>query len=133
MMPVKKTQKVFVMMIYNEQVTSYELWVNILTSYIYCTSYELRFIFTAQVTNYFLHTSYEFLFIAWVSSCCTYELWVTVYSISYELLLLHKIRLIVCCASYELLFIAQVTSYILTMSYNKNRDDDEAAYDNKVW
>ena len=49
----------------------------------------------------------------------------------YELLLLHELRVIVYCTSYELLFIARVTSYILTMSYNKDRDD-EAVYDNKV-
>ena len=67
---------------------------------------------------------------------------------SYELLLLHELRVIVYCTSYELLFtarvtsyflhtsyelpfIAGVTSYIFTMSYNKYKDD-EAVYDNKV-
>ena len=67
---------------------------------------------------------------------------------SYELLLLHELRVIVYCksyellftargmtyflhTSYELLFIARVTSYILTMSYNKDRDG-EVIYDNKV-
>ena len=49
-----------------------------------------------------------------------------------ELLLLHELRDIVYCTSYELLFIARVTSYILNMSYNKDKDN-EAVYDNKVW
>ena len=34
----------------NEQVTSHELRVNVLTSYVYCTSYELLIIFIARVT-----------------------------------------------------------------------------------
>ena len=33
--------------------------------------------------------------------------------------------------AYGLLFVARVTSYILTMSYDKDRDD-EIVYDNKV-
>ena len=49
----------------------------------------------------------------------------------YELLLLHELRVIFYCTNYELLFIARVTSYILTTSYNKDRDD-EVVYDNKV-
>ena len=56
---------------------------------------------------------------------------------SYELLLLHELRVIAYCTSYELLFvyellfIARVASYTWTMSYNKDRDG-EVVYDNKV-
>ena len=50
---------------------------------------------------------------------------------SYELPLLHELRVIVSCTSYELLFIARVTSYILTMSYSKDKDG-EVVYDDKV-
>ena len=76
--------------------------------------HELRVIFVARVNSYFLHTSYELLFIAQGTSY-----------------FLHT--------SYELLLIARVTSYFLhtsygyflTMSYNKDKDD-EVVYDNKV-
>ena len=68
----------------NQQITSYELRVNILTSCVYYTSYKLLF---------------------------PYELRVTVYSLSYELLLLPKLRVIFYRPSYELLFYAQVTSF----------------------
>ena len=89
-------------------------------SYFLHTSYELLFV--AQVTSYFLHTSYELLFVARVTSyCLLHELRVTVYCMSYEFLL-HT--------SYELLFTARLTSYFLTMSYNKD-NDDKAVYDNK--
>ena len=50
-----------------------------------------------------------------------HELQVNVYCTGYELRL-H--------ASYDLLFIARATSYILTASYHKDKDD-EAVYDNK--
>ena len=49
-----------------------------------------------RFTNYFLHVSYEFLFITQVASYFLY-------------------------ASYKLLFIARVTSYFLALSYNKKR------------
>ena len=118
----------------NQQVVSYELRVNILMSCIYCTGNELRVILIAWVTSYFLHTGYELMFIARVTSLrvnfCI-ELRVNVYCSSHELLLLHELRVIVYFTSYELLFIARVTSYILTLSYNKHKDD-EAVYDNKV-
>ena len=84
----------------NQRVTSYKLRVNILMSYVYCTSYGSWVIFIARVTSYFLHTSYELLFIARVTSYFLHT--------SYELLLLHKLRVIVYCTSYELLFIARV-------------------------
>ena len=123
------------------RVTSYELrllhklWV---TSYFYCTSYELLFAYELRVTV--CCTSYELLF--------TYELRVTAYSTSYELLLLHELRVIVYYTSYELLFIARftsyflhtsyellfiarVTSYFLNVSYSKYKDD-KAVYYNKV-
>ena len=67
-----------------------ELRVNILTSCVYCTSYELLL---------------------------TYELRVAVYLTSYELLSLQELAVTVYCRSYELLFIAQVTSYFLHTSY----------------
>ena len=91
------------------------------TSYLYYTSYELLFAHELRVTVYC--RSYELLF--------TYELRVTDYSTSYELLFLHELRVIVYCTSYELLFIVRVTSYFLTMSYNKDKND-KAVYDNKV-
>ena len=81
----------------NQQVTSYELRVNILTSCVYCTSYELQIIFIARVTSYFLHTSYELLFIARVTSYF--------YCTSYELLFAYKL---------EVHFYMRVTSYFLT-------------------
>ena len=60
-----------------------------------------------------------------------HELRVIVYFTSYELLFIARVMSHFLHASYELLFIARVTSYILTMSYNKHKDD-EAVYDNKV-
>ena len=51
-----------------------------------------------------------------------HDLRVAVYCTSYELLF---------DTSYQLLFIARVTSYFITMSYNEN-EDDKAVYDNKV-
>ena len=65
-------------------------------------------------------TSYELLF--------TYELQVTVYCTSYELLLSHKLRVIVYC---QVNFYMRVRSHFLTMSYSKDKDD-KAVYDNKV-
>ena len=52
---------------------------------------------------------------------------------------MHELRVTVYCASCELLFAYElrvdfymrVTSYFLTMSYNKDKDD-KAVYDNKV-
>ena len=58
--------------------------------------------------------SYELLF--------AYELWVTVYSTSYGLSLLHELRVTFCILA---------MSYFLTMSYNNDKDD-KAVYDNKV-
>ena len=121
----------------NHRVTSYELWVNILTSCVYCTSYKLFLLHELQVTfSYELrvtvyYTSYKLLF--------TYELQVTVYCTSYELLLLHQLRTIVYCTSCELLFANElwanfymrIRSYFLTLSYNKD-EDYKAVYDNKV-
>ena len=57
-----------------------ELRVNILTSCVYCVSYELRVSFIAWVTSFFLHASYELLFIALVTSYFLYT--------SYKLLLI---------------------------------------------
>ena len=65
-----------------------KLRLNVLTSFVYCTSYELRDIFIARVTSYLLHVSYKLLFIARVTSYFY-------------------------CTSYKLLFIARVTSYCL--------------------
>ena len=92
-----------------------ELQVSILASCAYCTSYELRVILIAQVTSYFLHASYESLFIARVTSYY----------------LLHEIQGTAYCTSYELLFAyelwvdfyVRVTSYFLTMSDNKYKND----------
>ena len=68
-----------------------------------------------------------------------YELRVTVYCTSYELLFTYDLRVTVYCTSYELLFItelraeliARVTSCFLTISYN-NDENDGAVYDNKA-
>ena len=76
----------------NQWVTSYELQVNILTSCIYCTCYELPFAHKLWVSVYC--TSYESYF--------TCALQVIVYSMSYKLLLLHELRVIVYCTRYEL-------------------------------
>ena len=59
--------------------------------------------------------SYDLLFIARVTS--------------YRLL--HDLRVTFCIRVTSYCFIARVTSYILTMSYNKYRDD-KVVYDNKV-
>ena len=117
----------------------------------------MRLLHELRVTSYFYCTSYELLF--------AYELRVTVNCTSYELLSLHELRVIVYCTSYELLFIVRitsycllhelrvtvsytsyelhfacelrvnlymwVTSYLLIMSYNKDKDD-KAVYYNKV-
>ena len=108
------------------------------TSYFYCTSYELPFAYEPQVTIYC--TSYELLF--------TYELRVTIYCTSYELLfiarvtsycLFHELRVTVYWTSCELLFACElrlnvymrVASYFLTMSYNKDKDD-ETVHDHKI-
>ena len=80
-----------------------KLRVNILTSCVYCTNCQLLF---------------------------AEELWVTVYCTSYEFFY---------CKNYELrfayvlrvIFYMRVTSYFLTMSYNKDKDD-KAVYDNKI-
>ena len=61
----------------------------------------MSYFYSTKVTNFFLHTSYDLLFIARVISD-----------------FLHT--------SYELLFIARVTSYILTVSYDKKSDDNYA-------
>ena len=58
---------------------------------------------------------------------------------SYELLLLHELRVTVYCMSYELFFAHElrvnlymcVTSYFLTMSYNTD-EDDKSVNDNTV-
>ena len=50
---------------------------------------------------------------------------------SYELLFIARITSYFLHASYLLLFIARVISYILSMSYNKDRDG-EVVCDNKV-
>ena len=106
----------------NQRVTSYELRVNILTSCVYWMNYELRFIFITQVTSYFLHTSYELLFITRVTSyCLLHELRVIVYCTSYELLL----RVTIYCLLHELRVI------FLTMSYNRNKDDKTVYDDTK--
>ena len=90
---------------------SYELRVNILTSCVYCTSYESRVIFVAGVTSYFSHTSYELLFIAQVTSYflhTSYELLfiaqVTSYYVLHELRVTSciRVRVTACCTSYEL-------------------------------
>ena len=67
-----------------------------------------------ELDELFNCTSYELLF--------AYELQVTIYCTSYKLLL-----------AYELWvnFYMRVTSYFLTMSYNKDKDD-KTVYDNKV-
>ena len=82
----------------NQRVTSYEL-------------ISLRVVFIAQVrvTSYFYCTSYELLF--------AYELRVTIYCTSYDIFLLHELQVIDYCTSYELLFIAPVTSYFVRTSY----------------
>ena len=102
--------------------------------------HELRVILTAQVTSFFLHTSYELLFIARVTSYFLHT--------SYELLFITQVTGYFYCTSYELLFNARVTSYsllheirinfymrvtsyFLTTSYNKDKDD-KAVYDNNV-
>ena len=101
-------------------------------------SYELLFV--ARVTSYFLHTSYELVFIARVMSyfyCTSYELSFIARDTSY--CLLHELRVTVYYMSYELLFgyelranlHMRVTSYFLTMSHNKDKDD-KAVYDNKI-
>ena len=98
------------------------------TSYFHCMSYELLFACELRVTVYC--TSYELLL--------TYDLRVTVYCTSCELLLLHKLRVIIAQvtiyflhASYELLFPGRVTSWFLTLSCNKDKND-KAVNDNKV-
>ena len=108
----------------NQRITSYGLGVNILTSCVYCTSYELRFIFIARVTSYFcvrvtryclLHklrvTSYclfhevRVTIIAQVTSYCLFPgLRVTVYCTSYQLLFAYELRVSVFCTSHELYF-----------------------------
>ena len=45
--------------------------------------------------------------------------------------LLDKLRVTLYFTSYELLLLERVTSYVLTMSYNKNKHD-EIVDDNKV-
>ena len=104
-------------------VTSYELRVNILTSCVYCTSYELQVIIIPRVASYFLHTSYELLLL--------HELQVIAYCTSYKLLCIAQVTSYFLHTSYDVLFTAQVTSYFLTMSYNKDKND-KAVYDNKI-
>ena len=93
---------------------------DILINELRVTSYKLislRVAFIARVT------SYELLLIARVTSyCLLYELRDTVYCTSYELLFAYELRLN---------FYMRVTSYFLTVSYNKDKDD-KAVYDNKV-
>ena len=72
----------------------------------YCLLHELRVTFIARVTSY----------------CLLYELRVTVYCTSYELLFAYELRVNL---------YMRVTSYFLTMSCNKDKDD-KAVYDNKV-
>ena len=92
---------------------------DILINELQVTSYELislRVAFIARVTSYDLFLLHELRVTFWIrvtSSCLLHELRVTFYirvtsSMSYELLLLHESRVIVCCTSYELQFIARV-------------------------
>ena len=58
---------------------------------------------------------------------------------SYELLFIARVTSFFYCKNYELrfayvlrvIFYMRVTSYFLTMSYNKDKDD-KAVYDNKI-
>ena len=79
---------------FNQRATSYELRVNILMSCIYCTSYELLFVYELRVAVYC--PSYELFF--------TYELRVTVYCTIYELFFVYELRVTVHCTSYELIY-----------------------------
>ena len=95
-------------------VMSYELWVLMLTSCVYCMRYELLLI--ARVTSSLLYTSYEFLFIAWVTSYLlhtSYKLQVIARVTSYLLDTSHK--LLFYCMSYELIFAYElwVTNYCM--------------------
>ena len=111
----------------NQRVTSYELiplWIAFIarvTSYFYCTSYELLLAYELQVIVYC--TSYELLFTARVTSCFLHT--------SYEVLLIARVTNYFLYATYELQVIARVTSYFLCMSYKKDKDD-KTVYDNKV-
>ena len=74
-----------------------------------------------------------------MSYCLLHGLQVTFIARVTSYCLLHKLRFTVYCMSYELLFAYElgvnfymrVTSYFLTMSYNKDKDD-KAVYDNNV-
>lgn len=50
------------------QSTSYELRVIIVTSFVYCMSYELQVAFIARVTSFLLYKNYELLFMERVKS-----------------------------------------------------------------
>ena len=105
----------------NQRVTSYELISLQVASIARVTSYKLFLLHELRVTIYC--TSYELLFIARVTSYCLFhELRVTVYWISCELLFACELRLN---------FYMRVVSYFLTMSYNKDQDD-EIVHDHKI-
>ena len=91
----------------NQWVTSYKLRVIILTSCIYCTSYELLFACELRVTVYCKSYVLFFKYVSRVTAYCTgyelhiaHELQVTVYCTSYELILTYESRITVYCASY---------------------------------
>ena len=66
-------------------------------------SLSLRVAFIAQVTSYWLRVLYE-LGVTFNSVTFTYELRVSVYCTSYELLFIRELQVASNCTSYELLF-----------------------------
>ena len=128
------------------RVTSYELISLRVACIVRATSYELfllhelRVIFCMQVTSRcLLHELGVTFYIRVTSYCLLHELRVTFIARITSYCILHKLRVTVYCTSYELLFAYELrvnfymraTTYFLTMSYDKDKDD-KAVYDNKV-
>ena len=111
------------------RVTSYELislqvvFIARVTSYELFSLHELRVTFCIRVTSYCLLHELRVTFITRVTNyCLLHKLRVTVYYTSYELLFAYELRVHL---------YMQVKSDLLTMGYNKDKDD-KAVYDNKV-
>ena len=91
------------------------------TSYFYCTSYELSFgyelrvLFITRITSYFLHRSYELQYIGQFTSYILHT--------SYELLFTGRVTRYFSYERYKLLFTERVTSCFLTMSCDKDKTE----------
>ena len=78
----------------------------------YCSLHKLQVTFCMQVTSYCLLHDLRVNFYIRVTSYCLLHEW--------------RVSFIARVTSYFFLFIARITSYLLTMNYDKDKDDKDA-------